>query len=564
VLATLKSGKDRFDMPAPAQLVLNQDEFDSLSDEKIILKLLFQITVTMDPTLKLFFDAARMLVKKGKVKPMGVNRHLKNHMEEEFNGISFYRTYFVEMNELGRGSFGKVFLVQHKLDERFYAIKQIEFGSRCHDDYKHSQVFREVKALSQIDSKNVVRYYGAWVENKGMKTSSSKHSLLDEVQIVDEMNDYLDIPQCTSLNEDSWGGTSQGFVVNDRYLYDGYREITPESCISDFVDITTMTKSNSLPNFLETAQSLWVTINLYLQMEYAGPWTLKDFIRNTTRVPKKQDIYVILSQMLKGLIEIHKYDVIHRDLKPANVFIDRKENPYSVSTEKISDSKEVALYYKQSRQKPTSYTEPLDMDVNNWQLKIGDFGLSRSLGVSPNPSPNSKVSHSRSPSIDEPAKFRFIDPDNENADGFQQTRGLGTWPYTSPEQLGESDKMYGGSADMFSLGIIMYELMVPTYTTEHERAEVLNDLRHGVIPSEARTEFPELCELLALLISHNPEDRPTAEEALEKLQNCASLDVSRLSRLDKQSLIQEVIRLSKRVKHLELDLKAKKDLESCV
>jgi translation initiation factor 2-alpha kinase 4 len=69
----------------------------------------------------------------------------------------------------------------------------------------------------------------------------------------------------------------------------------------------------------------------------------KDLDGNITGIFDREANFRIFSDMVNGLVEIHKNDVIHRDLKPENIFID--------------DSKQESL--------PTA--------------KIGDFGLARML-----------------------------------------------------------------------------------------------------------------------------------------------------------------------------------------
>ena len=76
-------------------------------------------------------------------------------------------------------------------------------------------------------------------------------------------------------------------------------------------------------------------------MEYAGDKNLKQFINyyknNTQLIPEDIIIYIIY-QLIKGLQDIHKNNLIHRDLTPDNIFID-----------------------------------------NNFKIKIGDFGITKIL-----------------------------------------------------------------------------------------------------------------------------------------------------------------------------------------
>lgn len=103
------------------------------------------------------------------------------------------------------------------------------------------------------------------------------------------------------------------------------------------------------------------------------------------------------------------------------------------------------------------------------------------------------------------------------------------------------------AADLFSLGIILFELMVPAYSTEHERTIVLEALRRGIVPPAVTKEFPDLSKVLQSLIAHNPDDRPTAEEALSLIRECESFEFNDLMKNSKEWLVEEVIRLRKRI-----------------
>lgn len=75
--------------------------------------------------------------------------------------ISRYKSDFVEICLLGKGSFGKVFKAQHKLDGKCYAVKQIKFSNIGFNSLLQRKVLREVICIAKLDHPNVCRYYNA-------------------------------------------------------------------------------------------------------------------------------------------------------------------------------------------------------------------------------------------------------------------------------------------------------------------------------------------------------------------------------------------------------------------
>ena len=63
--------------------------------------------------------------------------------------------------------------------------------------------------------------------------------------------------------------------------------------------------------------------------------------------------------------------------------------------------------------------------------------------------------------------------------------------YASPEQLSDKlDITYTTQSDIYSLGIIFFELLFP-FKTGMERARVLSNLRQGVLPDNFVQTFPK-------------------------------------------------------------------------
>jgi translation initiation factor 2-alpha kinase 4 len=73
----------------------------------------------------------------------------------------------------------------------------------------------------------------------------------------------------------------------------------------------------------------------------------------------------------------------------------------------------------------------------------------------------------------------------------------------------------GLQADMYSLGVVFFELWHP-FGTAMERHIVLTDLKQkGELPPAWVAEFPEQASLLRRLMFPSPSDRPSATELLQ-------------------------------------------------
>ncbi|KAL9162457.1 hypothetical protein ABFS82_07G090900 [Erythranthe guttata] len=190
---------------------------------------------------------------------------------------------------------------------------------------------------------------------------------------------------------------------------------------------------------------------LYIQMEYC-PRTLKQMFESYNNLDKEL-AWHLFRQIVEGLAHIHGQGIIHRDLTPSNIFFDARND-----------------------------------------IKIGDFGL---------------------------AKFLKLEQLDQDADAIETvgisldgTGQVGTYFYTAPE-IEQMWPKINEKADMYSLGIVFFELWHP-FDTAMERHVVLSDLKlKGELPSGWVTEFPEQASLLVRLMSPSPSDRPSATELLK-------------------------------------------------
>ena len=70
---------------------------------------------------------------------------------------------FIIQKELGRGSFGVVYLVQQRISKRYYVLKRINIG---HIHMKFQQAaLREVEILKKINHPNIIKYYFSYIED---------------------------------------------------------------------------------------------------------------------------------------------------------------------------------------------------------------------------------------------------------------------------------------------------------------------------------------------------------------------------------------------------------------
>ncbi|KAF1968641.1 kinase-like protein [Bimuria novae-zelandiae CBS 107.79] len=81
-----------------------------------------------------------------------------------------YAREYEEIGIVGKGGYGKVYKVKHKLDNAFYAIKKVTISPsklqkiRERGDQELHSILEEVRSLARFDHSNIVRYYAAWME----------------------------------------------------------------------------------------------------------------------------------------------------------------------------------------------------------------------------------------------------------------------------------------------------------------------------------------------------------------------------------------------------------------
>lgn len=190
---------------------------------------------------------------------------------------------------------------------------------------------------------------------------------------------------------------------------------------------------------------------LYIQMEFCDKLTLRTAIDDNLYRDDER-LWRLFREILEGMSHIHAQGICHRDLKPDNIFLDSKGN-----------------------------------------VKIGDFGLAAividlhyQMDLSNQTRTSQKV-------------------------GISQASFVGTPLYAAPELRG---KNYDPKVDLYSLGIIFFEMCSPPFSTQSERIINITSLR------EAKFELLEEMDknksnLIKQLLDKDPKNRPSVEKVLQ-------------------------------------------------
>ncbi|XP_031435954.1 eIF-2-alpha kinase GCN2 [Clupea harengus] len=435
--------------------------------------------------------------------------------------FSRYYNEFEELQLLGKGAFGAVIKVQNKLDGCYYAVKRIQVNPASR---QFRRIKGEVTLLSRLNHENIVRYYNAWIERHeipatGVLSSSDSSAAPQSTpergppspspcclgppssRVSPRLNE-LGLPEAdiedaapppalassvewsTSIERSSSAKCSgQESSSGDDEEEEEADVFGPSFLTSDGdseSDIIFENGGDSGNNFapeepsnrrgaVDTTESsdaekpLLIAHFLYIQMEYCEKSTLRDTIDQALHLDCSR-LWRLFREILDGLAYIHEQGMIHRDLKPVNIFLDSQDH-----------------------------------------VKIGDFGLA----------------------TDHPAnvaagKLEVEDGSSSLVPKSDPTGNLtgmvGTALYVSPEVQGNTRATYNQKVDLFSLGIILFEMSYRPMTTASERISVLSKLRMEPVEfPEDFVEYESGTQVLVIswLLKHDPALRPTAQELLK-------------------------------------------------
>jgi len=167
----------------------------------------------------------------------------------------------------------------------------------------------------------------------------------------------------------------------------------------------------------------------------------------------------IARDVLDGLHHIHRNKTIHRDLCPQNILLDSNSN-----------------------------------------AKIGDFGLS-TLGDYEEASEGEWLQKSPVEVVVDIGRSQY-----------------GTQLYMAPElnNTGQNQATFTQKVDMYSFGVILFEMLVGRFGSEFERSNAILDLRENGIPEfvNGTSISPWDRSLLQILLHKDPKERMNARDVL--------------------------------------------------
>ena len=384
-----------------------------------------------------------------------------------FHPSSRYLNEFVEQGRLGKGGFGEVVKARNKTDNSFYAIKKVKQESA----EQLQQVLSEVILLSRLNNPYVVRYHAAWVEDE-----VSEGPNLDEDSMTESFT--------SSAGQDvEFGMSSRGLDFASSQGYDDIvfgDDSSEEDEEDDFgngsgTDTGTETKASYDDGitFEQSAEDSQEDSDLE-----TSPSAPLEKTRSGSRRIARSTLYIQMEYCEKRTLR----DLIRRDMY-----------------EKPQDAWQMLRHILEGLAHiHTSGIIHRDLKPDNVFIdklgnpRIGDFGLATTS--------------------------RTLAPDKLMAStntAEDMTRSIGTALYVAPEvKTGTGN--YNDKVDMYSLGIIFFEMCYPLKTAM-ERHHVLMSIRERshVLPAAFQEQEKLLqADVIMSMIKHSPGERPSSSELL--------------------------------------------------
>ncbi|XP_064124891.1 eukaryotic translation initiation factor 2-alpha kinase 3 [Loxodonta africana] len=486
---------------------------------------------------------------------------------------SRYLTDFEPIQCMGRGGFGVVFEARNKVDDCNYAIKRIRLPNR---ELAREKVMREVKALAKLEHPGIVRYFNAWLEappekwqekmdeiwlkDEGTDWPLSSPSPVDAPSVKICRMDPSSTKECieiiapspqrsrsfsggiscgqTSLSESQFSplefsGTNhrdisgsvdpvhnlQDSCLTDCEVEDGIMDGSGEGhsfelCPSEASCVRSRERTSSSIVFedsgCDNASSKEELKTNRLRIGNHCANKLTGFQHSSSKSSSEPTLSIFPPRPTTLSLDLTKTTAerLHPSSPKVYLYIQmqlcRKENLKDWMNRRcsIEDRERTvclhiflqiaeAVEFLHSKGlmhrdlKPSNIFFTMD-DV----VKVGDFGLVTAMDQ------------------DEEEQM-VLTPMPAYA---RHTGQVGTKLYMSPEQIHGNN--YSHKVDIFSLGLILFELLYP-FSTQMERVRTLSDVRNLKFPPLFTQKYPQEYVMVQHMLSPSPVERPEATDIIE-------------------------------------------------
>ncbi|KAI1623263.1 eukaryotic translation initiation factor 2-alpha kinase [Exophiala viscosa] len=401
------------------------------------------------------------------------------------SGVSRYESEWEEIECLGRGGFGAVFRARLKLDGQIYAVKKIPSRSIK----KLEEILAEVTLLAKLNHQYVVRYFTAWYENEqdnriedlpppAIRPKSARqplplstgHDFMEPSVYRHQGPEFSDddgdmfgyqppppIDEEDGYDDDPFGSDPEPDREQDEQPSDPFavRYPTSHDLQQDNADDDPFASAESPPNSAVPVR---------------------------TRSPPRSEVTSLYIQMefCEG------QDLRSRIAQGLYKDVDAVWRLFRRIVEGLAYVHALGVVHRDL--KPENiFLDALD------NPKIGDFGLATA--------------------------GQAVSKAQASAPGMTTTNkstGVGTRGYTAPELMSHGSK-YDARADMYSLGVMFYEMCYP-FRTGTERAEGMQYLAVNppILPDFFKEDIHQTQgEVILELTNRDQELRPTARQLLD-------------------------------------------------
>mmetsp|Transcript_6709 Transcript_6709/g.17159 ORF Transcript_6709/g.17159 Transcript_6709/m.17159 type:complete len:520 (+) Transcript_6709:73-1632(+) len=315
------------------------------------------------------------------------------------------REYELVGPPIGRGGFGVVLRARNRLDGLEYAVKRVEFRSR-RDGERALREAQAMAAIARACPSHIVQYYCSWVE------------------AADAPHAHRAAFAARGAPSSEWSGSTSSARASSR------APASVSGCGSS---------SAAWLEHQDCAEASGERVVLHLVMELMTCNTLRAELLGAQRAWTDTEVCSIIEQLALALAHVHAAGYVHRDVAPANCFLERAA------------------------------------DAQPPRMKLGDFGLAQRREVAAAPSSECCALGGMGVGVLAAAAEAggvMAGPPAEagakNARPLVEALGVGTFLYAAPEQAAGATTAEP-SADVFSLGVLLAELLHGPFGTLHVR-----------------------------------------------------------------------------------------------